>query len=256
MVCHQIAISTLTLNHFIKIVCKTCVNVPKNQKHVHARYSHIMEMNVQSRASIFYGEMKLRIVVMSIIQRKFLIYSLLRNLIKQILTGLHCPLEQIYHSCGNSCTRSCRDIALMGENCKPKCSDGCNCPEGLTLNSNGLCIPISKCPCSHNNLNYEAGEVLLMKYPESVQYWYECQHSFGSTVFYKIITLNVLFIILISLFASTCTNARWACRPATKLEIDRDYENGHQKCNESLNEEFTTCEPSEPKTCKVKITVL
>ncbi|KAK6627245.1 hypothetical protein RUM44_009722 [Polyplax serrata] len=133
--------------------------------------------------------------------------------------GLHCPLEQIYHSCGNSCTRSCRDIALMGENCKPKCSDGCNCPEGLTLNSNGLCIPISKCPCSHNNLNYEAGEVLLMKYPESVQY-------------------------------CTCTNARWACRPATKLEIDRDYENGHQKCNESLNEEFTTCEPSEPKTCK------
>lgn len=52
--------------------------------------------------------------------------------------------------------RSCGDISSY-QNCKQECVEGCNCPEGQTLDaSNGECIPIAQCPCVYADREYEA----------------------------------------------------------------------------------------------------
>lgn len=60
--------------------------------------------------------------------------------------GIACPGNQIYQLCGDSCTRSCEDIALNPK-CKPKCVEGCNCPQGHTLDKHGECVAIATCAC-------------------------------------------------------------------------------------------------------------
>lgn len=64
-------------------------------------------------------------------------------------------------------------------------------------------------------------------------------------------------------YFSECSNAMWECYPADE-EDKKIYPNSdlvQNKCNASANLEFTTCEPVEPITCKVrkivcKITVI
>jgi hypothetical protein len=52
---------------------------------------------------------------------------------------------------------------------------------------------------------------------------------------------------------SICNGARWECRPATRDEIVTypRAQDIKDKCNAVKNEEFTTCESTEPVTCKV-----
>lgn len=55
------------------------------------------------------------------------------------------------------------------------------------------------------------------------------------------------------LYYSTCIGAAWECRPATPEEIVA-YPRAadiKDKCSAAKNEEFTTCEPAAPLTCKV-----
>lgn len=57
---------------------------------------------------------------------------------------------------------------------------------------------------------------------------------------------------------STCVNAQWTCRPATPGEMIEYPRTTDLKamCSATENKEFTTCEPVEPVTCKVKIELL
>nr|XP_022914475.1 IgGFc-binding protein-like [Onthophagus taurus] len=70
--------------------------------------------------------------------------------------SIKCPSDQSYQVCGNSCTRSCEDIAA-NPTCQRQCVDGCNCPNGQTLDGNNRCIPISRCPCKWGNERYPPG---------------------------------------------------------------------------------------------------
>lgn len=70
--------------------------------------------------------------------------------------GIHCPGGQKYQVCGDSCTRTCQDIATQDE-CKEQCVEGCNCPKGETLDENGECIPIGECKCQFDGLEFQPG---------------------------------------------------------------------------------------------------
>ncbi|KAF7263559.1 hypothetical protein GWI33_001874, partial [Rhynchophorus ferrugineus] len=134
--------------------------------------------------------------------------------------GVHCPGGQKYQTCGNSCTRTCQDIALRPE-CKRECAEGCNCPEGEALDENGECIPIGQCKCQHEGIDYPAA--------------------------YKEIRPGTKGLQL-----CTCLNALWHCKLATVQEI-QEYPRANDlkaKCDASRNFEFTTCEDVEPVTCK------
>jgi hypothetical protein len=52
---------------------------------------------------------------------------------------------------------------------------------------------------------------------------------------------------------SLCRNAVWKCRPATPKESEEFAKTGSMvaRCSHVGNQEFTTCEPVEPVTCKV-----
>ena len=69
--------------------------------------------------------------------------------------GVHCPAGQEYRQCGDSCAHSCESLTIS-KNCTSKCVEGCNCPEGETLNQYGNCIPIASCPCIKDGTFYDA----------------------------------------------------------------------------------------------------
>lgn len=77
-----------------------------------------------------------------------------RNQVREC--GMHCPGGQKYQICGNSCTRSCYNIATNPD-CRQQCVEGCNCPEGESLDEHGECIPIGQCGCVHEGLDFPAG---------------------------------------------------------------------------------------------------
>ena len=59
---------------------------------------------------------------------------------------------------------------------------------------------------------------------------------------------------LAPLLPSTCTSARWHCRPATLEERDllaNVTPSTQMQCRSSHNEEYTPCEPEHQLTCKV-----
>ncbi|KAG5886861.1 hypothetical protein JTB14_017666 [Gonioctena quinquepunctata] len=134
--------------------------------------------------------------------------------------GVHCPGGQKYQICGNSCTRTCFDIS-ENPDCKTQCVEGCNCPEGEALDEDGECIPIGRCECTHEGLDFPSG------------YKEVRPASKGQEI-------------------CTCTNGHWQCKEATSQDI-KLYPGAHElnsRCNASANMEFTTCEQVEPVTCK------
>lgn len=80
-----------------------------------------------------------------------------------IISELQCLGGQTYQVCGDSCARTCYDIAGVYEdsldaeeevNCRSTCVEGCNCPAGQTLDNYGECIPIGSCQCRHDGLEF------------------------------------------------------------------------------------------------------
>uniref|UniRef100_A0A9L0SED5 Fc gamma binding protein n=1 Tax=Equus caballus TaxID=9796 RepID=A0A9L0SED5_HORSE len=66
-------------------------------------------------------------------------------------TDSFCPLECPAHSHYSVCTRSCRGscAALSGlTGCTSRCFEGCECDDRFLL-SDGVCIPIQDCGCTH-----------------------------------------------------------------------------------------------------------
>ena len=134
--------------------------------------------------------------------------------------GIHCTGGQKYQVCGNSCTRTCDDVAT-NPICKEQCVEGCNCPEGETLNEYGECIPIGQCRCQYDGLEFNAGYKEVRPATKGQE-------------------------------LCTCSGAIWNCRPATLDEITKYSKASDLKarCDTFKNFEFTTCEFPEPMTCK------
>ncbi|XP_046603352.1 hemocytin isoform X1 [Neodiprion virginianus] len=133
---------------------------------------------------------------------------------------IHCHAGQTYQVCGNSCTRSCSDISF-NPYCKQDCVEGCNCPEGQTLDEKNECVPIGQCPCQHAGLEFKAGYREVRPGTKSQE-------------------------------LCTCAGGIWSCNPASLDEI-RDYPAAADLksiCSTAANQELSTCMPIEPKTCR------
>lgn len=134
--------------------------------------------------------------------------------------GIHCSTGQKYQVCGNSCTRTCLDIATR-PTCTPQCVEGCNCPEGEALDDIGECIPIGECKCYLDGIQFHAGYKEIRNTTK------------GSEL-------------------CTCLNANWNCGPATPQELAKYPKSNDVQtlCSATENKEFTHCETPEPVTCK------
>ncbi|XP_060160350.1 mucin-5AC [Globicephala melas] len=77
-----------------------------------------------------------------------------------------CTPPMVYFDCHNTtpgatgagCQKSCHtlDMDCYSSQCVP----GCVCPHGLVATGDGGCIPVSDCPCVHNEASYKPGQVI------------------------------------------------------------------------------------------------
>eukprot|EP00070_Physeter_catodon_P027686 XP_028334580.1 mucin-5AC [Physeter catodon] len=80
-----------------------------------------------------------------------------------------CTPPMVYLDCGNTtpgaagaagagCQKSCHtlDMDCYSSQCVP----GCVCPHGLVATGDGGCIPVSDCPCMHNEASYQPGQTI------------------------------------------------------------------------------------------------
>ncbi|XP_031828807.2 hemolectin [Nomia melanderi] len=133
---------------------------------------------------------------------------------------VHCPANQVYQICGNSCTRSCGDISSY-QDCRQECVEGCNCPEGETLDVHGECIPIGQCPCIYAGLEFQSGHKEIRPGNKALE-------------------------------LCTCTGGVWNCQLATPDQI-KEYPATKDLltyCVASQHLEVTDCAPIEPRTCQ------
>ncbi|KAK5867271.1 hypothetical protein PBY51_011780 [Eleginops maclovinus] len=77
----------------------------------------------------------------------------------------NCPATQIFSYQHQRCQLTCRSLGSMQQSCTSNFMpvDGCSCPDGLYLNENGICIPMAKCPCYHNEVYIKSGKSISIK---------------------------------------------------------------------------------------------
>uniref|UniRef100_T1JAC2 Hemocytin n=1 Tax=Strigamia maritima TaxID=126957 RepID=T1JAC2_STRMM len=125
-----------------------------------------------------------------------------------------CPSGQVFSQCSSSCSRSCVDIASNSK-CEEQCVEGCNCPLGMTLDSDGECIPVSECSCLFDEDVYPAG--------------------------YSSVREDQMCV---------CVNAVWECRVATPEEQEEALKSKQvSECLDADNMEPTDCLVECPLTC-------
>uniref|UniRef100_A0AC11C8L5 Uncharacterized protein n=1 Tax=Ovis aries TaxID=9940 RepID=A0AC11C8L5_SHEEP len=77
-----------------------------------------------------------------------------------------CAPPMLYVDCRNAtpgasgaaCQKSCH--ALDMDCYSTKCEPGCVCPDGLVASGDGGCVPVSACPCVHNEASYQPGQTI------------------------------------------------------------------------------------------------
>ncbi|XP_029289229.1 mucin-2-like [Cottoperca gobio] len=76
-----------------------------------------------------------------------------------------CPSSQIFSYKHQRCQLTCRSLGTMQQSCTSDFLpvDGCSCSEGLYLNENGICVPMEKCPCYHNEVYIKSGKSINIK---------------------------------------------------------------------------------------------
>ncbi|XP_067130718.1 hemocytin-like [Centruroides vittatus] len=128
-----------------------------------------------------------------------------------------CHGGQIYQECSNPCQLNCKSIS-MGEKCVKKCIQGCECPEGMTMGNDGICIPIIECPCFFKDMEYA---------PNAMR-------TNGKT-------------------ECNCKNAKWECRVSEKHNTSKIEElmmsDVGQYCDPELHLEYSDCLDC-PVTCE------
>ncbi|CAL4060988.1 unnamed protein product, partial [Meganyctiphanes norvegica] len=135
--------------------------------------------------------------------------------------GIHCMGGQKYQVCGNSCQHTCLDIAENTE-CRRKCAEGCSCMDGFTLLADGICVPVSECPCIYGNKEFKAGYEMMQNNPDG--------------------TVRVC----------ECHNAQWNCREPTPIELESQefFRLPQENCKAENHERYNECMPHEERTCK------
>ncbi|XP_037934058.1 hemocytin isoform X2 [Teleopsis dalmanni] len=134
--------------------------------------------------------------------------------------AVQCPVGQVYDECGDSCTRTCEDLATKNT-CKRECVEGCRCPHGEYLNDENECVPQKKCPCTYDGMVFKPG--------------------------YKEVRPGEKFLDL-----CTCENGIWECEDAEPGDQEK-YPPSSELRAECANKpfaKFTNCVPKEPETCK------
>lgn len=126
---------------------------------------------------------------------------------------MNCTGGQTYQECSNPCTYSCK--SLSDEKCDKNCVEGCSCPEGETLSSFGLCIPISDCPCVYKKEEYKPGAT------ENINGFYPCK----------------------------CTNGQWDCSSSDIRSEDKMLQLQAETCDPEKNMVYNECVHC-PKTCQ------
>ncbi|CAF91948.1 unnamed protein product, partial [Tetraodon nigroviridis] len=71
-----------------------------------------------------------------------------------------CPASQTFSYMHQRCQLTCRSLASNQQSCTSDFLpvDGCSCAEGLYLNENGICVPMAKCSCYHNDVYIKPGK--------------------------------------------------------------------------------------------------
>nr|AUX81366.1 von Willebrand factor [Myxine glutinosa] len=77
------------------------------------------------------------------------------------LCPMLCPHGLIYRSCGFACNHTCPSLALPGRYCRDTCQEGCFCPPGLLMASDGVCVKPSDCLCEYRGQLYQPGEMVV-----------------------------------------------------------------------------------------------
>ncbi|XP_071530009.1 uncharacterized protein [Panulirus ornatus] len=131
--------------------------------------------------------------------------------------GVHCTGGQKYQVCGNSCSHSCLDLATNPD-CSRKCVEGCNCLEGFSLDGDGICVPITECPCVYDAKEYKAGYEMMQQQADN------------------------------SYLVCECFNAGWNCwepRDNETVTIPPQVD-----CRQEEHEVYIDCLPEEENTCQ------
>ncbi|XP_055937840.1 hemocytin-like [Argiope bruennichi] len=133
-----------------------------------------------------------------------------------------CTGGQIYKECGDPCTSTCAAVASELE-CDSQCVQGCICPDGTALNSEGICVAVDQCPCLFEGKEFPSLDITVK----------------GTDI-------------------CKCLNAKWECRPGSEEELKalnpekqvNPRANHALKCLEEYNEEYTDCAEPCPRTCQ------
>ncbi|KAK3857259.1 hypothetical protein Pcinc_036476, partial [Petrolisthes cinctipes] len=131
--------------------------------------------------------------------------------------GIHCTGGQRYQVCGNSCGRTCLDLATNVD-CKRKCVEGCNCLDGFSLDTDGICVPVTECPCVYEGKEYKPGYEMLQAQPDGTQKVCEC------------------------------FNAGWNCWDP--LPEDMEIGPPQMRCPDEGHLAYIDCLPEEERTCQ------
>uniref|UniRef100_I3JNC4 VWFD domain-containing protein n=1 Tax=Oreochromis niloticus TaxID=8128 RepID=I3JNC4_ORENI len=72
----------------------------------------------------------------------------------------NCPASQTFSYKHQRCQLTCRSLSLKQQSCTSDFLpvDGCSCAEGHYLDDNGICVPVAKCPCYHNEVYVKSGK--------------------------------------------------------------------------------------------------
>lgn len=91
-----------------------------------------------------------------------------------------CPDIQTYSECGTLCPPTCnaQNLEELQKHCHGGCISGCQCPPGTVLDG-GRCLPVERCPCTHNREKYPPGASI----PSKCNTWWEIFMSFISVSF-------------------------------------------------------------------------
>ncbi|XP_073327912.1 mucin-2-like [Pagrus major] len=76
-----------------------------------------------------------------------------------------CPASQTFSYKLQRCQLTCRSLGSQQQSCTSDFLpvDGCSCSEGLYLNENGICVPMAKCSCYHNEVYVKPGKSVSIK---------------------------------------------------------------------------------------------
>uniref|UniRef100_I3JSK3 VWFD domain-containing protein n=1 Tax=Oreochromis niloticus TaxID=8128 RepID=I3JSK3_ORENI len=72
----------------------------------------------------------------------------------------NCPESQTFSYKNQRCQLTCRSLSLKQQSCTSDFLpvDGCSCAEDHYLDDNGICVPVAKCPCYHNEVYVKSGK--------------------------------------------------------------------------------------------------